>query len=166
MAKLTTLILLSLAVSMQAGLQAVPIPVPTNSFALGYGQNLTQDLGVTPAYIQRPSPGWAVVTEGVYVLTFYVTNQLPSYPGYYDVRINFGTQELCHAEAWALKYSTKVIAVCPSPGYIVVDKSLPDGGPVQSGNNLVLSATVPAWQLQFSNVSLEFHRSESLYPYQ
>lgn len=134
--------------------QLMNIPIKTTAFELGYGQTHSEDLGISPAQIQEFKPGY--VNEGFYQLNFEVQNILPSYPGYFEVEIDFGTQELGSADGWGVKAATQCAFTWPSPGYIVVDKELPNGGPVQGAQNLVLKFTVPGWQLQFNNVSLTF----------
>lgn len=132
------------------------IPIKTQSFELGYGKSHSEDLGITPKSLQElPNrPGYYL--EGVYQLSFSVQNINPSYPGYFEAEIDFGTQELGSADGWATKLPVQIMMVCPGPGYIVADKSLPVGGPVQGAQNLVIHFSVPGWAIQFTNVSLTF----------
>jgi len=140
---------------------AITIPVkqltelnPTNP-TVGYGVPWKQDLGVTPASLQDRPVG-IYVAEGDYVLTFSVKNFFPTYPGYYDVSLTFGSQELCSIDGWGRRASTEITLKCPSPGYLIIDQKLPPPGPVQSASDLVLTFSVPGWQLYFTNVSLTF----------
>lgn len=164
----TFLVLLLLALP-QTGIQPVPIPIspsswhftdgrimPNGDILEGNGGSFSQDLGISPKTIQAPSPGWQYGTEGTYILTFDVVDYFPNYPGYYTAEIDFGTQELCEASGWGKMRTAHVTLVCPASNYIVLDKSLPLGGPVQGTQNLVLHFTVNGWQMFFSNINLTF----------
>jgi hypothetical protein len=120
----------------------------------GYGGSFSQVLTATPAQLQEFKPGYT--NEGVYVLKFSVANFYPSYPGYYTAEVSFGTQELCETSGWGTKSFTEVTLVCPGPGYLVVDKALPNGGPVQGQQKLAISFTASGWTLLFDNISMEF----------
>lgn len=122
----------------------------------GNGGAFSQNLGVSPLAVQKPSPGWQYVTEGVYTLNFSVTNYFPNYPGYYTAEIYFGTQELCETSGWGALRSNRVTLTCPSSGYIVIAKSLPNGGPVQGSSDLVVKFSVKGWIMLFDDVSLTF----------
>jgi hypothetical protein len=153
------LAVLMLLTPWQSGEQAIQIPIPQPSFDIGYGSTISQNLKITPASLQEFAPGYT--HDGVYLLTFSVANFFPSYPGYYKVEIDFGSQELCETAGWGAKTSVQVTVVCPGPGYIIVDHSLPgdnpgNPGPVQGTQNLELNGTVYGWQLLFTDVSLTF----------
>lgn len=122
---------------------------------IGYGSDASADLGVTPDQLQKllSSP---YVVEGIYQLQFDVVNALPKYPGYYQFEVDFGLQELCSVEGWGKVTFTTVTVICPGPGYIVIDKALPGGGPVQGASNLVIHAKDTGWPVYFKNVSLTF----------
>lgn len=111
----------------------------------GYGGSFSQTLGVSPKTVQAPSPGWNYVTEGTYTLKFSVTNYFVSYPGYFHAEVSFGTQELCEASGLAKHYQEEITVTCPSSGYIVIAKSLPDGGPVQGQQPLAIKFSSPSW---------------------
>ena len=136
------------------GLLPVSIPIP--SFAIGYGQTFSQDLGVSPFSLQQQPNHLGYVNDGVYQLRFAIVGESAAYPGYYDVEVSFGTQILCEVYGWTTRKWTEVTATCPSPGYIIVDQALPSGGPVQGSKNLVFTSTVPGWGASFKNVSLTF----------
>lgn len=121
----------------------------------GYGSWLSQDLGVSPAHLQALA-NHNYHAEGVYALKFSVANYFPNYPGYYEAKISFGTQELCETTGWGTRNFTQVTLVCPSPGYLIVDKALPGGGPVQGQQNLAITFSAQGWTLLFDDVSLEF----------
>lgn len=165
------------AVPIQSGgQQAVVVPIKNPSFEqgtsgwqfgpssgvtqskayAGYGGSFSQNLGISPQAVQKPSPGWQYVTEGVYTLNFSVANYFPNYPGYYTAEIYFGTQELCETSGWGASHFSQVTLTCPSSGYIVIAKSLPSGGPVQGANDLVVKFSVSGWTVLFDKVSLEF----------
>lgn len=133
-------------------MQSNGVPV---AFA-GYGGAFSQDLGVSPSQLQAMpnKPGYHV--EGVYALKFSVASYFPSYPGYYEAKISFGTQELCETTGWGMRTSKEITLVCPSPGYLIVDKALPAGGPAQGSNNLAITFSVNGWTLLFDDVSLNF----------
>lgn len=122
----------------------------------GYGGAFSQTLAINPLTVQKPSPGWQYVTEGVYVLKFSVANYFPNYPGYYEAKISFGTQELCDTSGWGTRTFTEVTLACPSPGYLIVDKALPAGGPAQGSSDLAITFSAPGWTVLFDKVSLEF----------
>lgn len=122
----------------------------------GYGSRFSQNLGISPLIVQKPSPGWKYVTEGNYTLNFSVANYFHNYPGYYTAEIDFGTQELCEASGWGTGNFSRVTLTCPGPGYLVIDKSLPNGGPVQGSQNFVVKFSVNGWTLLFDNMSFTF----------
>jgi hypothetical protein len=129
----------------------------------GFGASFSQDLGISPAKIQAmPGKPAGYIVEGIYTLSFSVASKDRSYPGYFTAEIDFGTQELGETSGWGVQKLTRVSASWPCPGYIVVDKSLPGGGPVQGASNLVLHITVNdgsqngGWPLLFTDFSLEF----------
>lgn len=132
------------------------IPIKTTSFTLGYGQTHSEDLGISPAKLQADPNHSGYIIEGIYQLNFTVQNILPSYPGYFEAEIDFGTQELGSGDGWGTRASAQISMLWPGPGYIIIDKELPSGGVVQGANNLILHFTVPGWQLKFDNVSLTF----------
>jgi hypothetical protein len=134
---------------------ALPPDGVTVAYA-GNGGTFSQDLGISPSMVQKPSPGWQYVTEGTYVLKFSVANYFPSYPGYYAAKVSFGTQELCETSGWGTQAFTQITLVCPAPGYLVIDQALPDGGPVQGFSNLAITFSAPYWTVLFDKVSLEF----------
>lgn len=183
--KLLTLVLIfTSSVLMQSSPQTIPIAIQNPSFQgtsgwqfgpdsgvmqsngnayAGTGGSFSQDLGVNPATVQKPSAGWPYVTEGTYELKFSVANYFPNYPGYYEAKISFGTQELCETTGWGTRNFTEVTLICPSSGYLILDKSLPAGGLVQSQNNLVITFTVNdgsvngGWPILFKGpISLTF----------
>lgn len=136
------------------------IPIKTTSFELGYGQEHSEDLGVSPANFQEYKPGYAIT--GFYALTFSLENSLASYPGYFQVKLSFGTQELGDCSGWGTDKLTEVTLICPSPGYLIIDHSLNcDQNPCvtcppQGSLNLVFTSSVNGWPIKFSNVSLIF----------
>lgn len=159
------------AIFMQAGGQPVSIPIENPSFEsyagwkfesggriengvalAGYGSSFSQTLSTTPSALQEYRPGYTI--DGFYVLKFSVANYFPSYPGYYAAKVSFGTQELCETSGWGTRASTQITLVCPSPGYLIVDKALPAGGPVQGQQNLAISFSAPGWTVLFDNVSM------------
>lgn len=120
----------------------------------GYGSSFSQTLSTTPAQLQEYKLGYTI--EGTYILKLSVVNYFPSYPGYYTAEVSFGTQELCETSGWGTKSFTEVTLVCPGPGYLIVDKALPLGGPVQGQQPLVIKFSVNGWTELFDNVSLSF----------
>jgi hypothetical protein len=122
----------------------------------GYGGTFSQTLTTTPASLQEYKPGYSI--DGVYVLKFSVANYFPVYPGYYEAKVSFGTQELCDTSGWGARTFTQIAVVCPSPGYLVINHTLPESGPVQGTNNFVISFSTPVtgWTLLFDDVSLSF----------
>ena len=163
--------LLSLLFCFSLGAQQPPtvsIPIGTNwqfgpntgitssGLYAGYGGSFSQALSTAPAQMQEYKPGYTV--EGVYVLKFSTINNFPSYPGYYTAEVSFGTQELCETSGWGTKPLTEITLVCPSPGYLIVDKALPLGGPAQGQQNFKLTVTVQGWTLLFptDKVTLDF----------
>lgn len=134
---------------------ALPPDGVTVAYA-GYGSVFSQDLGVSPATIQAWPGKPSYHKEGIYVLKFSVANYFPSYPGYYEAKISFGTQELCETTGWGTRNFTQVTLVCPSPGYLIVDKALPGGGPVQGQQNLAITFSAQGWTVLFDDVSLTF----------
>lgn len=122
----------------------------------GYGSSFSQDLGVSPATIQAWPGKPSYHKEGIYVLKFSVANYFSSYPGYYEAKISFGTQELCETTGWGTRNFKEITLVCPSPGYLIVDKALPAGGPVQGQQNLAITFSAQGWTQLFDDVSLTF----------
>jgi hypothetical protein len=124
----------------------------------GYGGSFSQILSLTPDVVQAmpDKPGYHV--QGVYTLTFKVENHFASYPGYYDVELGFGTQELGECTGWGTNGPTEVSVVWPSPGYLIVDKALPSGGQVQGKQPFYLKFSTPVWSwpVLFDAVSLVF----------
>lgn len=135
---------------------ALPPEGKTVAYA-GNGATFYQILSTKPAELQQlPDRPKGYLAEGAYTLKFSVANYFPSYPGYYEAKISFGTQELCETTGWGTRNFTKVTLTCPSPSYIIAAKSLPEGGPVQGSANLAISFTGKGWILLFDKVSLEF----------
>jgi hypothetical protein len=125
----------------------------------GYGSMASQDLGVAPQQFQVVPPGPLTpgpYVDGIYSLKFSVQNSLPHYPGYYDIKISFGSQELCETDGWGLEAVSDVTFTCPSPRYIVTGQALPGGGPAQGSSNLLITVSIPDWPLLFSNISFTF----------
>lgn len=133
-----------------------PLPDGRTVAVAGYGSTFSQTLSTNPLVVQQPSPGWQYVTEGTYQLEFAVANYFPSYPGYYTAEIDFGGQELCEASGWGTHKFVQVHLTCPGPGYLVIDKALPMGGPVQGAKPFVIKFTVSGWTLLFDQVALTF----------
>jgi|SRR6266850_8248020 len=133
----------------------IALPPDGSTVALaGYGSTFSQVLSTTPSELQQLRPGY--YKEGVYTLKFYVANYFPSYPGYYEAKISFGTQELCDTSGWGTRTFTQITLVCPGPSYLVANKSLPDGGPAQGSSNLAITFSALGWTVLFDDVSLEF----------
>jgi len=136
------------------------IPVPTVSFQTGYGSVFSQDLGVTPADLQFKPLDHPV--DGVYVLEFTIQNLSGSYPGYYDMEVSFGSQELCSIDGWGLQTAQKITVTCLGPGgfnaqsVIFTPQSLTTGGPSQFNDDFMLTVKGLGWGLQFSNISFTF----------
>jgi len=164
--------LLAAPLQWPASSNIVTIPVISQSFELGYGAQSVQNLGVTPKSLQSAQLG-ACCTDGVYILKFSVQNNPtgPKYPGYYEVEVDFGTQELCYGEGWGTADVSDVMLSCPGPQYLIGEQ-LPGGGPTgqipipgQGNEPLVLTFTVPgsstgsawqSWPILFSNLSFTF----------
>lgn len=153
MDKLLLAIAMFLSSIAQSGGERVDIPIQAPSDLNGYGSTFSQDLGITPEQVQAHQP---YITEGVYLLTFSVTNQLPHYPGYYTVEIDFGAQELCDGSGWAKSTEQQIIVVCPVSNHIVIDNSEPGGGPAQGNNNFVAHWHVDMWPIYFKSASFTF----------
>lgn len=136
----------------------IPIPPAGSNYAYaGSGGTFSQDLGVSPASLQEYKPGY--VTPGFYTLTFFVTNKIPSYPGYFTAELDYGTQELCEISGWPTNILTQIHMVCPSPGYLIIDHELPSNGPSQGSKNFVLhfsSSAQAGWPVLATNFSLTF----------
>lgn len=100
--------------------------------------------------------------NGVYTLTFSESNPLGNYTGRFEVELSFGTQNLCDSYGWGTSVVLQVTVICPSPGYLIIDQSLPGGGSVQGAKDLVVTWTVNdgsfngGWPVKFDNVSLKF----------
>ncbi len=122
----------------------------------GYGSTFSQDLGISPKQVQvwpgRPN----YYKEGTYTLTFTVQEGIPSYPGYYHIEIDFGTQELGDCSGWGKMRAQQMTVTWPGTNYIVIDKSLPSGGLVQGDQNLTINGSVVGWTTLFSNFNLTF----------
>jgi hypothetical protein len=134
------------------------IPIKTPVFGGIY--TVSEDLGVTPVSLQKYNPALDTY-EGIYTLKFSVQNLYPKYPGYYDVAISFGSQELCETGGWAGQYVTEVTLACLSPNYIVLNKTCILGqlqctAPAQGNSDLVVTFSFYDWQLIWSNVSLTY----------
>lgn len=168
--KLLTLIA-SLCCFLQSAPQTIPIGnawcfgpssgmTQSNMLYAGYGGTFSQTLSMTPKQVQEFYPGY--FHDGMYMLGFSVANWFPSYPGYYTVEIDFGTQELCESSGWGTSTFSQVTISCPGSSYIVADKSLPGGGKVQGAQPFVIRFTVNdgsangGWPLLFQNVTLTF----------
>lgn len=146
-----------LLTSFKLGVSSILTHAPDGSQVIEIGTNASVDLGISPAQLQAYPPGVSpYVREGTYTLSFDVMNVFPKYPGEYDVQVAFGTQQLCEAYGWGKEGFTTVVMTCPGPGYIVIDKALPSGGPVQSAHNLVITVTGSSWQMYYKNFSLTF----------
>ena len=146
-----------------AGSTVTTAPDGKPAAGAGYGSSFYQVLTTTPAQLQAlPPPSY--YKEGVYALTFSVMNYFPTYPGAYEVEIDFGTQKLCESYGWGTIVAEQVTIICPGPGYLVIDQALPSGDRVQGSENFVLHFTVNdggggngGWPLLFKGpVSLTF----------
>lgn len=157
----TLLLTLLLLLLPQGGLQPVSIPI-SNPGKLGYGQSVTQDLGVSPEQLQAIPTHLHYYYEGVYVLSFSVKDALGDYPGYYTAEIDFGSQELCEMSGWGKVLPAQVTLVCPASNYIAFARTLPGGGPPQGTSDLTVTWTVNdgstdgGWPIVFDNVSLTY----------
>lgn len=120
----------------------------------GYGGAFSQTLTTTPASLQEYKPGYSI--DGVYVLKFSVANYFPVYPGYYEVKVSFGAQELCDASGWGTRNFAQISLVCPSPDYFIIDQALQPDGPAQGASNLKITFTGSGWLVLFDDVSLSF----------
>lgn len=142
----------------QSGVEPIcfNIPVPTTQFSLGYGQSNSQALTVTPYQVQDDPNHPGYLRDGFYKLTFTVQNYFPTYPGYYDVQVLFGTQEFCETSGWAAGAVQQITLICPAPHYIVEYQALPSGGPVQGSNPFALTFFVPGWQILFNNIAFTY----------
>lgn len=164
-------VFLACALLLQSGGNPVNIPVSTSAWQfgpgsrydganiiIGSGSKFSQVLTMSPADLQEYKPGYTIT--GYYTLTFTAANKFPSYPGYYTVEIDYGTQELCEGSWWGNNIFTAIPLVCTSPGYLIVDKSLPSSGPPQGQQKFAISFTSSAqagWPILFeNNVSLTF----------
>lgn len=159
-----------LFVMLQAGGQPINLPVTASGWKFGagtgpYGTNgcyagngtapCIQDLGISPFELQGHTPGY-YVQPGFFTVSFTVANYFQNYPAYYTVELDYGTQQLCDADAWGSERVVQIVYVCPSPGYLVVDHSLPGVGPPQGTKNLVLSLHGSNWEDLFDKVSVTF----------
>jgi hypothetical protein len=129
----------------------------------GYKSSFSQTLAASPSKVQQsPILPAGYYVEGVYALKFSVANFFPAYPGYFTVEIDYGSQELGESSGWGTAAFNEVTLVWASPGYIIADKALPDGGPVQGAQNFTLHFTVNdgsangGWTLLFTDISLTF----------
>lgn len=147
-----------LALLLQGGGNPVSIPVKETSFEIGYGATHSEDLGVSPAHFQEYQPGYTI--SGTYTVTFSVHNKFFSYPGYLAAKLSFGAQELCDTSIWAEGVYTQITLVCPSPGYLIVDRSLYENGsigPVQGAANFVMKfSSGQTWPVLVDNVFVDF----------
>jgi hypothetical protein len=142
----------------------VQIPVVSHRFELAYGSQSVQKLTVSPLTLQgRPAPEY--VASGLYTVSFLVTNTLDVYPGYYEVRVDFGPQELCEGSGWGTQFHAQVTLVCPGPGYLVIANELPTPDhpcsappacPAVGAQNFVLTFTGAGWPVKFDNLSFSF----------
>lgn len=168
MRKLLLALLIPVALFGQSGGNPINIPVTASGWKFGnntgpYGTNgcfagngtapCTQDLGISPAALQEHN---GYITPGFFTVTFTVANYFQNYPAYYTVEIDYGTQQLCDADAWGTERVNQIIYICGSPGYLIIDHSLPVVGPPQGSKNLVLSLHGSNWEDLFDNVSLTF----------
>jgi hypothetical protein len=139
------------------------IPLKSYSFALQGGDpNSVQDLGVTPASLQEyPAGVYPYAIDGVYELKFTVQNFYPVYPGYYEVKVSFGSQELCSIDGWAKAIASEVTLTCPSPKYLVAAGDT-KGGPPQGASNLVITAfpSMQGWRVLYNLTSFTFTPSQ------
>lgn len=129
-------------------------PPPEPAIVAGYGSTFSVDLGVAPITLQTDTNGQPL--DGVYTFSFTMMDYFNSYPGYAQIEIDYGTQELCSAEVWGIRASYQVTLHCGSPGGIVHTQALPGGGPPQGTNHLVLHGSVPSWQMYFYKFSVIF----------
>lgn len=140
---------------LSAGTAIVTLPDGTQAIDAGYGSSFQVDLGVTPAKLQFDPNHYS--NDGVYQFTFSVENGIPPYPGgEYDIDVYFGSQKFCESYAWAIDALKTITMTCLSPRYLVFDRALPGGRPAQGYNNLILSGSVPGWQLYFKDFSWQF----------
>lgn len=157
------------ALFMQGGGQPISIPIsPTawkvaNAVAPGNaccGGKFYQTLTTSPASLQEYRPGYTIT--GLYTLTFSVVNGFPSYPGYWIADIHYGTQELCDPPGWGTDNPTMITAICPSPGYLIVDHALNEDGTLQGAPQgqkpFTISFTVNGWPvlIPVDKISLTF----------
>lgn len=159
---------LFLSLMLQAGGNPINIPVTasgwkfsagsgpngTNGCSAGYVAKCTQDLGISPKTLQIY--GGYHVTKGFYTVTFDVVSALGVYPPYYAIELDYGTQELCSGDGWGEEISTHIVWVCPSPGYLILDRQLPNQQPAQGASNLVLSFSVNYWKSLADNFTVTF----------
>lgn len=165
----TTKLLLLCCLVLQGGGQPINIPIPaswqfsydasaygTNGCYIMPGRKCFQTLSKSPADFQPHGE------PGFYIVTLYPSSHFYNYPGYITVRISFGTQELCELSNWSEGLSTQVDFVCLSPGYLIVDQTLPEGGgpatgPAQGKQPFEITVSVSGgWQLVFDHASMTF----------
>lgn len=113
----------------------------------GYGGTFSQDLGISPMQLQKDQLGHVI--DGVYTLKFSIANYFPPYPGYYEVKVSFGAQELCDASGWGTRNFSQISLVCPSPDYFIIDQALQPDGPAQGASNLKITFTGSGWLVLF-----------------
>lgn len=156
--------LLFLSILLQAAPQSISISINSPG-ELQTGQTKSQDLGITPEQLQA-IPGYpSYYYEGAYTLTFSAKNALVNYPSYYDVKLSFGSQELCEWSGVGTIQWQQITISCPISNYIVIDKALPSTGPVQGKSNLVVTWTGgedgwPYWPILIDKASLTFTPQE------
>jgi hypothetical protein len=139
------------------------LPIKLYSFALQGGDPPSvQDVGVTPASLQEyPAGVYPYAIDGVYELKFTVQNFYPVYPGFYDVEITFGSQQLCEIYGWAKAIVSEITLTCPSPKYLVAAGDT-KGGPAQGTSNIVItfSPSMQGWRVLYQVMSFTFTPSQ------
>jgi len=157
------------------------IPIASPGCCVGYGVPYIQTLPLSPSQFQVPvvngipsrhtSP---YVYEGVYTLSFDVQSYFCAfqqsgscdYPGWIDVEIYFGLQKLCEYAGFSRSAIQTISIPCGSPGYIVVDQTLPIDNPqcvsgstgcltdayLQAVQPFQVTWAVPGWQVAITNV--------------
>lgn len=162
-------LLILFALMLQAGGNSVNIPITPNwqfsGDAHAYGTNGCYIMPGAKCYqvlSKSPYDFQPQGTLGFYTVTLFSANHFFNYPGYITARISFGTQELCDDSSWAEGLSTQVSFICTSPGYIIIDQTLPeDGGPAtgpaQGKQPFTVTVSVRGgWQATFDHASMTF----------